>query len=68
MILLKTFFSKCTPQAIDYLDQHVNEWIHKNNAKVVHSAMSVHVIEGKGGQKEPNLFMNVWYEPTEPQQ
>jgi hypothetical protein len=68
VILLKTFFSKCTPQAIEYLDQHVNEWIQKHNAKVVHSAMTVHVVEGKGGQKEPNLFMNVWHEPSEPQQ
>lgn len=62
MILVRTFFSKCTPQALEYLDMHVNDWITKENVKVVNANQSFGVIEGKGGQRDPNLFINVWYE------
>ena len=62
MILLKTFFSKCTPQAIDYLDIHVKEWVEKENARIVDTNQSFGVIEGKGGQREPQLFITIWYE------
>jgi hypothetical protein len=62
VILLKTFFSKCTPQAIEYLDIHVNDWIAKENVKIVNANQSFGVVEGKGGQKEPQLFINIWYE------
>lgn len=59
---LRTFFSKCTPQAIDYLDGHVNDWMKENKPKVIMTNSSFGVTEGKGGQKEPQLFINVWYE------
>ena len=62
MILLRTFFSKCTPQALEYLDMHVNEWVKKENVRIVLTNQTFGVIEGKGGQKDPNLFLNVWYE------
>ncbi|MCD6405046.1 MAG: hypothetical protein J7M19_04410 [Planctomycetes bacterium] len=62
MIKLKTFFSKCTPQAIDYLDQHVNDWLEANKVKVVMTNQSFGVVEGKGGQREPQLFVTLWYE------
>jgi len=62
VIFLKTFFSKCTPQAIDYLDIHVNEWAAKEKARIVNANQSFGVLEGKGGQKEPNLFLTLWYE------
>lgn len=65
MVKLKTFTSKCTPQAIEYLDQHANEWIEKTKAVVKNSTMSFGVVEGKGGQKEPLLFINIWYEVAE---
>ena len=65
MIYLRTFFSKCTPQAIDYLDQHVNNWVDQTKSRIVFANQSFGVIEGKGGQKDPNLFLNVWYEKGE---
>ena len=49
VILLKTFFSKCTPQAIEYLDIHVNDWVVKENAKILSANQSFGVVEGKGG-------------------
>ena len=65
MIYLRTFFSKCTPQAIEYLDQHVNEWVDKTKSRIVFANQSFGVIEGKGGQKDPNIFMNIWYEKAD---
>ncbi|MCD6405564.1 MAG: hypothetical protein J7M19_07035 [Planctomycetes bacterium] len=62
MIKLKTFFSKCTPQAIDYLDEHVNDWLEANKVKIVFTNQAFGIVEGKGGQKEPQLFVNIWYE------
>jgi hypothetical protein len=62
VINLRTFFSKCTPQALEYLDQHINEWIEGDNIKVFQTNQSYGIVEGKGGQKEPTLFVNVWYE------
>ncbi len=65
MLRLRTFCSKCTPQALEYLDEHVNDWAEKENADIVMTNMSFGVIEGKGGQREPNLFMNIWYKKSE---
>lgn len=62
MILMRTFFSKCTPQALEYLDQHVQDWVLKEHAKILFANQSFGVIEGKGGQKDPNLFLNIYYE------
>ena len=62
MIKVRTFFSKCTPQALEYLDQHINDWLEGENLKVFHANQSYGIVEGKGGQKEPTLFVNVWYE------
>jgi len=65
MILLRTFFSKCTPQALEYLDSHVNDWIKANNPTIRFTNQSFGVVEGKGGQRDPQIFVNVWYEPSE---
>ncbi|MHC4715329.1 MAG: hypothetical protein ACYTAN_19005 [Planctomycetota bacterium] len=65
MLQLRTFFSQCTPQALAYLDEHVNEWLGENNAKVLFTNQSFGIIEGKGGQKQPTVFVNVWYEKAE---
>ena len=63
MIQLRTFFSKCTPQAMEYLDSHVNDWLKEgNNVKVLFTNQSFGIVEGKGGQREPTLFLNIWYE------
>lgn len=62
MLKLRTFFSKCTPQALEYLDQHVNDWVEAEEAKVVMTNQSFGAVEGKGGQREPTLFVSVWHE------
>lgn len=62
MIQVRTFNSKCTPQALEYLDQHVNDWLKSSGAKFVSASQSFGTVEGKGGQREPNLFINIWYE------
>ncbi len=62
---LRTFFSQCTPQALEYLDEHVNDWLAEKKAKVIFTNQSFGIIEGKGGQKQPTVFVNVWYEETE---
>ena len=58
----KTFFSKCTPQALDYLDSHVNDWLAAKHGKLIYTNVNTGEVEGKGGGKEPTIFVNVWYE------
>ena len=65
MIQVRTFFSQVTPQALEYLDTHVNDWLAENNVKVIFTNQSFGIVEGKGGQKQPSLFVNVWYEKAE---
>ena len=64
MIKLRTFASKCTPQALEYLDEHVNDWIDETGAQVKFANQNFGVVEGKGGQRDPHLFINIWYEPA----
>jgi hypothetical protein len=66
MLQLRTFSSKCTPQALEYLDNHVNEWLKEHSdISIKFTNQSFGVTEGKGGQKEPQLFVNLWYEKAE---
>lgn len=65
MIHVKTFAAKCTPQALDYMDQHINDWVKATRAAIVFATQSFGAIEGKGGQREPQLFINIWYEATD---
>lgn len=65
MILVRTFNSKCTAQALEYLDSHINDWIKANNPSIKMTNQSFGVVEGKGGQKDPQIFVNIWYEPAE---
>jgi len=65
VVLLRTFWSKTTPQAFEYLDLHVKEWVLKENVKIVNANQSFGILEGKGGQKEPNIVLSVWYEKAE---
>jgi hypothetical protein len=59
---VRTFMAKTTPQALEYGDQHINEWITKENAKINFVSMATGQIEAKMGAKETVLFINVWYE------
>jgi hypothetical protein len=64
---VRTFMSKTTPQALDYGDQHINDWIARDKPKVVFVNQSTGQVEAKMGAKETVLFINIWYEkPDEP--
>lgn len=65
MILIRTFSAKCTPQALDYLDTHINDWVKETNPTIKMTNQSFGSVEGKGGQRDPQLFVSVWYEPAE---
>ena len=62
---VRTFMSKTTQQALDYGDQHVNEWVTKEGIKPTFITMATGQIEAKMGAKETVLFINVWYEKSE---
>ena len=62
MLQVHTFMSKTTPQALEYGDQHINEWLAKHGVKVVFVNQSSGTIEAKTGARESVLFINVWYE------
>ena len=59
---MKTFMGKVTPQAVNYLNEHVNEWLDESGAKVwyVESVFGEAPI-GMSGAREACLFINVWY-------
>ncbi len=55
----KTFFTKLRPDAIEMLDDQVNQWLEDNPDYEV-KFISTSVGEMMGKQREPTLFLSVW--------
>jgi len=62
VILCRTWCTKCTPQALEYFDNHLKEWTEKEKAKILWTNQSFGTIESKAGARDAVLFINIWYE------
>jgi len=58
-IHVKTFVAKLRPDAIEYLDHQINEWLDSNPEYEV-KFVTTNVGELMSKMKEPALFVNVW--------
>jgi hypothetical protein len=58
-IHVKTFVAKLRPDAIEYLDHQINEWLDSNPEYEV-KFVTTNVGELMAKMKEPALFVNVW--------
>lgn len=58
-IHVKTFVTKLRLEAIEYLDQQVNEWLDTHPEYEV-KFVTTTIGELTGKNKEPAIFMNVW--------
>ncbi|MDX1564098.1 MAG: hypothetical protein R3236_01775 [Phycisphaeraceae bacterium] len=55
----KTFFAKLRPDAIEMLDDQINQWLEENPGYEV-KFVSTSTGEMMGKQREPTLFVSVW--------
>ena len=57
---LRTFHTRLSEKAMNYLDLQINEWIDQNpDIEVKFSNITVGIVEGK--KAEEHLIVNVWY-------
>ncbi len=58
---IRTFHVRLSESAMQFLDDHINEWMDNNpDVEVKFVCTSIGAFEGKRGT-EQNLIMNVWY-------
>ena len=58
---IRTFHVRLSESAMQFLDDHINEWMDKNpDVEVKLVCTCIGAFEGKRGT-EQNLIMNVWY-------
>ena len=55
----RTFFAKLRPDAIELLDDQINQWLDENPGYEV-KFVSTSTGEMMGKQREPTLFVSVW--------
>ena len=58
---IRTFHVRLSESAMQFLDDHINEWMDNNpDVEVKFVCTTIGAFEGKRGT-EQNLIMNVWY-------
>jgi len=58
---IRTFHVRLSESAMQFLDDHINEWLDANpDVEVKFVCTTIGAFEGKRGT-EQNLIMNVWY-------
>ncbi|MCP4711523.1 MAG: hypothetical protein GY869_23130 [Planctomycetes bacterium] len=58
---IRTFHVRLSESAMQFLDDHINEWMDQNpDVEVKFICTTIGAFEGKRGT-EQNLIMNVWY-------
>jgi len=58
-IHVKTFVAKLRIDAIEYMDQQINQWLDENEEYEV-KFVTTHIGDLRGKTVEPALFVNVW--------
>jgi hypothetical protein len=57
---VKTFFTKCAPGAMHFLDEQIGDWLKANPGVVVkQTSVTTGLVEAK--KTEPNIIMSIWY-------
>lgn len=64
MLKVKHFICGATHNAIEYLDQDMNEWMRKNGVTELKQVSEVYGQSpvGMSGHQENVLFVSIWYE------
>ena len=56
----RTFHSRLSDSAMQYMDQQINEWLDQNtDIEVKFCSTTVGIVEGK--RQDPHLIVTVWY-------
>ncbi|MHC4456630.1 MAG: hypothetical protein ACYS0I_05975 [Planctomycetota bacterium] len=57
---VKTFFTKLSPGAMEYLDEQISEWLQQNPGIRIHRT-NITTGDVAGKNVEPNIIITVWY-------
>jgi hypothetical protein len=63
---IQTFIGKVSIEGLHQMDDHINDWLRRNNVTPIHIQQSFGAdIHHDGRRQEPIIIISIWYEPSE---
>jgi len=63
---VQTFLGKVSVEGLHHMDNHINEWLSRNEVTPIYVQQSFGSdLCHDGRNQEPIIVMSIWYEPAE---